>query len=132
MEIVAGDALGNQHRAKRFEWERQAAMSGTKVDRSLWMMSPIEVNAYYDPSLNEINLPAAFLQAPYFDQNADDASNYGRLGAFIAHELTSDPHSPHKVRSNATVMHVDNFHTAFATKEGDKLYLKPEHRFHLW
>nr|WP_315472911.1 hypothetical protein [uncultured Undibacterium sp.] len=41
MEIVASDALGNQHRAKHFEWERQAAMSGTKVDRSLWMMSPI-------------------------------------------------------------------------------------------
>lgn len=82
------DAFGNQQRAKRFEWERQAALSGTKVDRGLWMMAPIEVNAYYDPVLNEINLPAAFLQKPFFDIDADDASNFGALGANIAHEIS--------------------------------------------
>ncbi|WMW82364.1 M13 family metallopeptidase [Undibacterium cyanobacteriorum] len=250
LDIIAGDAIGNQQRAKRFEWERQAALSGTKIDRGIWMMSPIEVNAYYDPSLNEINLPAAFLQAPMFDPQASDAANYGRLGAFIGHEISHgfdnigaqfnadgmmknwwseqdsdqfqekskqlvdfynrqeilpgkfvngsltlpenmadiiglqmaykayvnqlmgrqarldanklrqakqsffienakgwavlrrdqrtlellmvDPHSPHKVRSNAPVMHVDGFHEAFSTKPGDALYLAPEQRFRLW
>lgn len=88
LEQRDGDALGNRHRAKRFEWERQAAMSGTKVDRGLWMMTPLTDNAFYDPQLNEINLPAGVLQAPRFDIAADDAVNYGQIGALIGHEIS--------------------------------------------
>jgi putative endopeptidase len=88
LEIRAGDALGNRNRARRHEWLRLAALSGTRVERGLWTMSPLEPNAYYDPVLNEINLPAGMLQAPYFDAAADDADNYGGIGALIAHELS--------------------------------------------
>jgi putative endopeptidase len=59
-----------------------------KVDRNKWQMTPITVNAYYDPTTNEITFPAAILQPPFFDANADDAANYGTMGAIIGHELT--------------------------------------------
>lgn len=88
LQILAGDALGNRQRAQRFEWARLAALSGTPVDRALWLMAPMEVNAYYDPMLNEINLPAGILQSPLFDMTADDAANYGGIGAVIAHEIS--------------------------------------------
>ncbi|WP_426169839.1 M13 family metallopeptidase [Pseudoduganella sp. R-34] len=83
-----GDALGNRHRARRFEWEYKAAQAGKRMDRSAWAMSPIAVNAFYDPMLNEINLPAGLLQAPLFDMAADDAANYGGIGVQIAHEIS--------------------------------------------
>ncbi|GJJ02270.1 peptidase M13 [Duganella rhizosphaerae] len=88
LDIRAGDALGNRRRAQRFEWLRKAAQSGGPVDRGAWMMAPQTVNAYYDPSLNEIVLPAGILQAPLFDPKADDAANYGAIGAMIGHELS--------------------------------------------
>ena len=88
LDIRAGDALGNRRRAQRFEWLRKAAQSGGPVDRNAWMMAPQTVNAYYDPSLNEIVLPAGILQAPLFDPKADDAANYGAIGAMIGHELS--------------------------------------------
>jgi putative endopeptidase len=88
LEIRAGDALGNRNRARRHEWLRLAALSGAPVDRKAWTMSPLEPNAYYDPVLNEINLPAGILQAPFFDAAADDADNYGGIGALIAHEIS--------------------------------------------
>lgn len=88
LQVRAGDALGNRNRARRFEWERLAALSETPVDRGLWMMGPLEPNAYYDPVLNEINLPAGILQAPFFAPDADDAANYGGIGALIAHEIS--------------------------------------------
>lgn len=87
LDIRPGDALGNRNRARRHEWLRLAALSGKPVDRGAWAMSPLEPNAFYDPMLNEINLPAAILQAPFFDAAADDASNYGGIGALIAHEI---------------------------------------------
>jgi predicted metalloendopeptidase len=88
LEIRAGDALGNRERARRHAWLRLAALSGTAVDRGSWAMSPLEPNAYYDPVLNEINLPAGILQAPFFDPAADDAANYGGIGVLIAHEIS--------------------------------------------
>jgi predicted metalloendopeptidase len=86
--IRPGDALGNRNRARRHAWLRLAALSGSPVDRGSWAMSPLEPNAYYDPVLNEINLPAGILQAPFFDPAADDAANYGGIGALIAHEIS--------------------------------------------
>lgn len=88
LEIQRGDALGNRNRARRHAWLRLAALSGTPVDRGSWAMSPLEPNAYYDPVLNEINLMAGILQAPFFDPEADDAANYGGIGALVAHEIS--------------------------------------------
>ena len=88
LEIVPGDALGNAERATRFEYQRQVAKLGKPVDRSEWGMTPQTVNAYANPLLNEIVFPAAILQAPFFDPKADDAVNYGAIGAVIGHEIT--------------------------------------------
>ena len=86
--VREGDAFGNDQRAARFEWERVAAKAGKKVDRSEWGMTPQTVNAYYNPSQNEIVFPAAILQPPFFDMAADDAVNYGAIGAVIGHEIS--------------------------------------------
>ena len=86
--VETGDALGNVQRAARFEWQRLAAKAGQPVDRREWGMTPQTVNAYYNPSLNEIVFPAAILQPPFFDMAADDASNYGAIGAVIGHEIS--------------------------------------------
>ncbi|MEO8153989.1 MAG: M13 family metallopeptidase [Rhizobacter sp.] len=83
-----GDALGNRARAGRFEQERVAAQVGKPVDRTEWQMTPQTVNAYYNPSMNEIVFPAAILDAPFFDMSADDAANYGATGATIGHEIS--------------------------------------------
>ncbi|VXC11146.1 M13 family metallopeptidase [Massilia sp. 9I] len=88
LEIRPADALGNRERARRHAWLRLAALSGSAMDRGSWAMSPLEPNAYYDPVLNEINLPAGILQAPFFDPEADDAANYGGIGVLIAHEIS--------------------------------------------
>jgi putative endopeptidase len=86
--VEVGDALGNVQRAARFEWQRLAAKAGRPVDRREWGMTPQTVNAYYNPSLNEIVFPAAILQPPFFDLAADEASNYGAIGAVIGHEIS--------------------------------------------
>jgi putative endopeptidase len=80
--------LGNQLRTGRHRWEALAAQSGQRIDAAAWQMSPLAVNAFYDPQLNEINLPAGILQAPLFDPAADDAENYGGIGAQIGHEAS--------------------------------------------
>ena len=74
--------------ARTFEQQRQLAKIGRPVDRGEWDMSPPTVNAYYNPSFNEIVFPAGILQPPFFDPTADDASNYGAIGAVIGHEMT--------------------------------------------
>ena len=86
--VIEDDALGNSQRSACFEWARLAAKAGKKVDRSEWGMTPQTVNAYYNPSMNEIVFPAAILQPPFFDMAADDASNYGAIGAVIGHEIS--------------------------------------------
>ncbi|MDB4949812.1 MAG: family metallopeptidase [Gemmatimonadetes bacterium] len=74
--------------AQRFERDRQISKIGQPVDRAEWGMSPPTVNAYYNPALNEIVFPAGILQQPFFDPAADDATNYGGMGAVIGHEMT--------------------------------------------
>jgi putative endopeptidase len=88
LEVRSGDAFGNAVRAGRFEYERVAAKAGHPVDRAEWGMTPQTVNAYYNPSLNEIVFPAAILEPPFFDMGADDAVNYGAIGAIIGHEIS--------------------------------------------
>jgi len=88
LQARAGDAFGNRARAGRFEWQRIAARAGKPVDRAEWGMTPQTVNAYYNPSLNEIVFPAAILEPPFFDVGADDAANYGAIGAVIGHEIS--------------------------------------------
>ncbi|MBS0502738.1 MAG: M13 family peptidase [Proteobacteria bacterium] len=86
--IKAGDAYGNADRAARFEYQRNLDKIGKPVDRGEWGMTPMTVNAYANPLLNEIVFPAAILQPPFFDPNADDAVNYGAIGAVIGHEIS--------------------------------------------
>ncbi|MBV8604808.1 MAG: M13 family metallopeptidase [Pelomonas sp.] len=88
LEVKPGDAVGNRRRAEAFEWARQVARAGKPVDRSEWGMTPQTVNAYYNPLFNEIVFPAAILQPPFFDMAADDAVNYGAIGAVIGHEIS--------------------------------------------
>jgi putative endopeptidase len=88
LEIKAGDAFGNSLRAEDFEYHRNAVRVGQAVDRTEWGMTPQTVNAYYDPFMNEIVFPAAILQPPFFDPKADDAVNYGGIGAVIGHEIS--------------------------------------------
>lgn len=88
LEIRPGDAYGNAMRAARFEYQRNLDKIGKPVDRGEWGMTPQTVNAYANPLLNEIVFPAAILQPPFFDPNADDAVNYGGIGAVIGHEIS--------------------------------------------
>lgn len=78
----------NVMRARAFEFNRNLKQIGKPVDRNEWGMTPPTVNAYYNPTMNEIVFPAGILQPPFFDANADDAVNYGGIGAVIGHEMT--------------------------------------------
>jgi len=86
LAIRRDDLVGNVARAAAFEWNRRLARLGKPVDRDEWFMTPQTVNAYYNSSLNEIVFPAAILQPPFFNRAADDAVNYGGIGAVIGHE----------------------------------------------
>lgn len=88
LEIKPGDALGNSVRAREFENAYQLNKIGKPIDRGEWGMTPPTVNAYYNPSMNDINFPAGILEPPYFDKNASDATNFGQIGAVVGHELT--------------------------------------------
>jgi putative endopeptidase len=88
LKIIPGDAVGNAQRLAEFDYNRQLAKLGKPVDRDEWGMTPMTVNAYYNPVLNEIVFPAAILQPPFFDASADDAVNYGGIGAVIGHEIS--------------------------------------------
>ena len=88
LEIRRDDLLGNVIRANQFEWNWQAARAGQPKDPDEWFMTPQTVNAYYLPTNNEIVFPAAFLQPPLFNMQADDAVNYGAIGATIGHEIS--------------------------------------------
>ncbi|WP_432496927.1 M13 family metallopeptidase [Kineococcus gypseus] len=87
LSIERGDLLGNVRRAFAFEVDRELAKLGSPVDRSEWFMTPQTVNAYYNPGMNEIVFPAAILRPPFFSLEADDAENYGGIGAVIGHEI---------------------------------------------
>ena len=86
LEIRRDDLVGNIERHAIYEWNRDLAKLGKPVDRDEWHMTPQTINAYYNPSQNEIVFPAAILQPPFFNLAADDAVNYGGIGAVIGHE----------------------------------------------
>jgi putative endopeptidase len=88
VKIVNGDYFGNWYRANQFESRREIAKIGQPVDRMEWGMTPPTVNAYYNPSENNINFPAGILQPPFYSNGARDAVNYGAVGSVIGHELT--------------------------------------------
>ncbi|HSD71209.1 MAG TPA: M13-type metalloendopeptidase [Thermoanaerobaculia bacterium] len=86
--IREGDLAGNAERAAKFQWEYDVNRIGKPVDKLEWGMTPQTVNAYYSPVKNEIVFPAAILQPPFFDPDADPAVNYGAIGGVIGHEIT--------------------------------------------
>jgi endothelin-converting enzyme/putative endopeptidase len=88
LQVIAGDYFGNTWRANEFEYRRLLNKIGKPVDRSEWEMTPPTVNAYYEPTQNNINFPAGILQPPFYSNQADDAVNYGSLGPVVGHELT--------------------------------------------
>ncbi len=88
LEVADDDLLGNVMRANAFNYAHEVAKLSAPTDRSEWGMTPQTVNAYYRPTFNEIVFPAAILQPPFFDASADDALNYGAIGAIIGHEFS--------------------------------------------
>jgi putative endopeptidase len=87
LEVRAGDAYGNAKRFQVFDWNYDLARLARPTDKDEWFMTPQTVNAYYNPVFNEIVFPAAILQPPFFDPNADPAVNYGAIGGVIGHEM---------------------------------------------
>ena len=85
--VVRGDAFGNLVRGWVFEWQREVNRLAQPTDRGEWGMTPQTINAYYNPTFNEVVFPAAILQPPFFDPHADPAVNYGGVGAVIGHEM---------------------------------------------
>jgi len=88
LQVKDGDLYGNIERATAFEWDYRAARLGGPVDDAEWGMTPPTINAYYQPTKNEIVFPAAILQPPFFDPEGDPAINYGGIGGVIGHEIT--------------------------------------------
>lgn len=88
LEVRPDDLVGNLMRSSEVEHNREVEKLGEPVDRSEWFMTPHTVNAYYNPTMNEIVFPAAILQPPFFNVDADDAVNYGAIGAVIGHEIS--------------------------------------------
>jgi putative endopeptidase len=88
LTIKPGHFLNNQIAVREYERRRTLARIGRPLDRTEWGMTPPTVNAYYNPSMNEIVFPAGIMQPPFFDPKADDAVNYGGMGAVIGHEMT--------------------------------------------
>ena len=87
LTVDRNDLIGTVKSANAWGWHDMISQLGGPIDREEWGMNPQTVNAYYRPSLNEIVFPAAILQAPFFDPNADPAVNYGGIGAVIGHEM---------------------------------------------
>jgi len=88
IEMRPGDLVGNVTRARAFKFRRGLDKLGKPIDRDEWILTPQTVNAYYNPLLNEVVFPASVLQPPFFDPTADDAINYGAIGAIIGHEIS--------------------------------------------
>jgi putative endopeptidase len=86
--VKRDDLIGNLTRASEFEHQRYVARTGGPVDKGEWLMTPQTVNAYYNPTTNEITFPAAILRWPFFDMTADPAVNYGGIGSVIGHEIS--------------------------------------------
>ncbi len=121
LAVDRGDLIGNVARAASFEQEREFAKIGSPVDRDEWFMTPQTVNAYYNPGMNEIVFPAAILQPPFFDPDADDAANYGGIGAVIGHEIGhgfDDQGAKYDGDGNLIDWWTDDDRTEFAERTG--------------
>jgi putative endopeptidase len=119
LKIDRADLFGNVQRASEFEYNRNINKLGKPIDRAEWGMTPQTVNAYYNPELNEIVFPAAILQPPFFDPKADDAVNYGAIGAVIGHEIShgfDDQGSQYDGVGNLHDWWTKSDHDAFAAK----------------
>ena len=119
LQISHDDLWGNVVHANEFEYRRNIIKLGKPVDRNEWLMTPQTVNAYYNPSMNEIVFPAAILQPPFFDVAADDASNYGGIGAVIGHEIShgfDDEGSQYDADGNLHDWFTAQDHQKFAAK----------------
>jgi predicted metalloendopeptidase len=88
LSVTKDDLVGNVKRGSTFEYERNIAKLGQPIDRGEWGMTPQTINAEYNPEMNSIEFPAAILQPPFFNAKADDAVNYGAIGAVIGHEIS--------------------------------------------
>jgi predicted metalloendopeptidase len=88
LSVTRDDLVGNVRRSRQADYDKEINKLGKPIDRDEWGMTPQTVNAYYNPEMNEIVFPAAILQPPFFDANADDAANYGGIGAVIGHEIS--------------------------------------------
>ena len=119
LEVQADDLLGNVRRSAAFEHDYELGKLGGPVDRGEWHMTPQTVNAYYNPVMNEIVFPAAILQPPFFDAEADDAANYGAIGAVIGHEIGNgfdDQGSKYDGDGNLVDWWTDEDRSAFSTR----------------
>lgn len=119
LEIVPGDLVGNIVRSSAFEHDRDMSKLGGPIDRNEWFMPPQMVNAYYNPEMNEIVFPAAILQPPFFNMAADDAVNYGAIGAVIGHEIShgfDDKGSQYDGDGNLRNWWTEADHDAFAQR----------------
>jgi putative endopeptidase len=119
LTIERDDLWGNVVRASEFEHRRRVAKLGTPIDRNEWFMTPQTVNAYYNPVMNEIVFPAAILQPPFFDAQADDAVNYGSIVAVIGHEVShgfDDKGSQYDGDGNLRDWFTPDDHAKFAAK----------------
>ena len=121
LEIKDNDLVGNMQRSYRHAYHRMINKLGKPVDRTEWGMTPQTVNAYYNPGMNEIVFPAAILQPPFFDPEADDAVNYGGIGAVIGHEIShgfDDQGSKYDGDGNLKNWWTDEDRKAFETLTG--------------
>ncbi|PAY23417.1 peptidase M13 [Dietzia natronolimnaea] len=119
LEVRSDDLLGNVRRSAEFEHNYELDKLGGPVDRGEWHMTPQTVNAYYNPVMNEIVFPAAILQPPFFDADADDAANYGAIGAVIGHEIGhgfDDQGSKYDGEGNLVDWWTDEDRSAFGTR----------------
>jgi putative endopeptidase len=119
LEIVRADLVGNVIRAAVFDYQYQVNKLGKPIDRDEWQLTPQTINAYYDPQMNEIVFPAAILQPPFFDPRADDAVNYGSVGAVIGHEIShgfDDQGSQFDAQGNLRDWFTQEDHGRFAAK----------------
>ncbi len=120
--IDPADLVGNLRRAASVETDRQLERVGQEVDRTEWLMTPQTVNAYYHPLMNEIVFPAAILQPPFFAPDADDAVNYGAIGAVIGHEIGhgfDDQGSRYDGQGNLNDWWTAEDRTAFEARTGE-------------
>ena len=119
LQISRDDLWGNVVRANEFEYRRNLDKLGKPVDRNEWHMTPQTVNAYYNPPMNEIVFPAAILQPPFFNVQADDAVNYGGIGGVIGHEIS------HGFDDKGSQYDADgNLHDWFTQADHDKFAVK--------